>query len=83
MKLNYAGYQKGGTDGILAIQIAVHEDVSGSAICFAEDGPGGTFLPESCKDTVKCTIGTQSATIDYIMFYEPAIEGADDPRLPA
>lgn len=82
IKANYPQYQAGNSDSVLAIQIALHEDVSGSAICFAEDGPGGTFIPDSCRDLVTCVIGNHDSTINYIMFYEPPIENIDDPRIP-
>lgn len=68
-------YEPGGLDAILAIFISVRTSESNSAQCDTENGPTGTFVPESCKSVVSCTAGDFSATIRRLRLEDPALVG--------
>lgn len=68
-------YTPGGTDAILAIIISVATSDSKSAQCDTENGPTGTFVPESCQSVVSCTAGDFSATVRRLRLEDPALVG--------
>ena len=72
---NRVAYVPGGTDAILAIIISVATSDSKSASCDTENGPTGTFVPESCQSVVSCTAGDFSATIRRLRLEDPALVG--------
>ncbi len=68
-------YTPGGVDAILAIFMSVETSESNSAVCDTEDGPNGTFVPESCRSIVSCTAGDFSATVRRLRLEDPALVG--------
>lgn len=79
MKFHYPDYEKGGIDVILAIGIFVQSTTAESEIVLAQDGPGGTFIPET---DLGCEMGESTATCRKLYLFEPAWEGVGDPRTP-
>lgn len=80
--LKVAYPQKTTGDAITAMAIFLEEKVGGSIVCEAEEDASGRFIPDSCVASLTCTLGTQSLSTEYIMFYEPPLTGEEDPRLP-
>ncbi|MHA2219130.1 MAG: hypothetical protein ACXACY_24695 [Candidatus Hodarchaeales archaeon] len=76
MEFHYPGqYQKTGVDFILAMAIFVSTSSEASAIVFAQDGPGGSFIPAT---DLGCALGESTATVDYIQLYEPPWDSGND-----
>jgi hypothetical protein len=70
-----AQYTVGGSDSILALQILVQTRSNANWTCDAEDGPGGTFLPETCRDIESCSAGDFRAEVDFLRIYEEKLVG--------
>lgn len=68
-------YQIGGLDSIIAIQILVFTRSTANWVCDAEDGPSGSFIPDSCKTVETCSAGSLTALVNNLRLYEPAIVG--------
>lgn len=79
MAFHYPTYEKSGRDAILAIGIFVESKTNEKREVDAVDGPNGTFIPDT---DLGCAMGASSITATNLYLYEPAWEGATDPRTP-
>lgn len=78
MQKHYPFYEKAGLDAIMSIQILCNTTTSASAVVQAQDGPGGSFIPDT---DLGCAIGTSSFDLNYLHLYEPPLSFGDE-RLP-
>lgn len=76
---NVPGYQVGGLDQILSIQISVNSSSSQGGTFPTINTPTGTIPPDV---DLGCAIGTSECTLEYLQLYEPPLESETDERLP-
>ena len=79
MQHHYPYYEIGGLDAIMSIQIFCNSTTDLRQVVQAEDGPGGSFIPDT---NLGCSVSTSSFNLNYLQLYEPPLSGPNDERLP-